>query len=214
MSLKARIASVFSSVAFGSTTAPLHRVLSTSSTPSGRRRGSELLEVRRVARLVGVDEREVDGRLGRQCTERLDRGRDGELDAVVDVGALPRVPTDRRPLLAHVAAQQRAAVGEPTRDAQRRVPGERADLHHAADPQQPREEGHEGALLGRDLHDRQVGHLRPRLVDEPLLHVVGTACSGRGGSPAARRRGRRTSDRQARGQRTRHPRPGSRPGNR
>ena len=95
-----------------------------------------------------------------------------QLDAVGDAGALPRAPGDRGPLLGHVAAQQPAVGGEPARDAQRRVAGERADLDRRARAEQPREHREERALLGRDLHARDRAE-RARLVDQRELHRVG-----------------------------------------
>ena len=69
-------------------------------------------------------------------------------------GACHAVARHGGPLLAHVAAQQRAAGGQATGDAQRRVPGEGADLDGAAGADQPGEQCEQLALIGSDLHAR------------------------------------------------------------
>src|SRR5258708_39545198 len=64
-----------------------------------------------VAVLVGVDEGEVElarETLRQQPVERLERGRDGELDAALDARLLPIAPRDAGPLLAHIAAPELA----------------------------------------------------------------------------------------------------------
>ena len=107
MSLKARIALVLSScrLLVDHRAAP-ERVVDEDH--AVRTQPSEdLLVVARVARLVGVDEREIDGRLCGKRSQRLDRGRDLQLDAIVDAATLPAFARDRRPLFADVAAQQR-----------------------------------------------------------------------------------------------------------
>ena len=91
--------------------------------------------------------------------------------------SLPVLAGDRRPLIAHVAAQQAAVGGQPARHAQRRVAGERADLDGAAGSHQRREHGHERTLLGCDLHpgDATEG---VRLLDQVAQHGVGPGAVG------------------------------------
>ena len=130
-SLNARIATVFSSVDGGvdDRTAPQHVV--DEQHAAGTHPVEDLVGVGAVHRLVGVDEREVDRPLGGQRPQRVDRRRDAQLDPVGDARPRPTRPADRGPLLAHVAAEQPAARCESAGDAQRAVPGERADLDGA-----------------------------------------------------------------------------------
>ncbi len=79
----------------------------------GREPGEELFVVVDVAALVGVDEREVDDGVGRQRAQRLDRGRDPQLDAVVDAGERPVLACDVGPLGTDVAAQQASPSDRP-----------------------------------------------------------------------------------------------------
>ena len=124
-----------------------------------------------IVRLVGVDEREVEPLPRRQGPQRLDRGRDAQLDLVVDAGALPVLPGDGGPLLVDVAAQERAVVRQATGDADRRVPGERPDLDRVPGADEARQQCHERPLLGSDLHHRDAAE-RLGLGDEVPLHVV------------------------------------------
>ena len=66
--------------------------------------------------------------------ERLDTGRDAELDAVVDAGFGPVLAGGRGPLLGDVAAEQVPVGREAPGDAQRRVAGEGADLDRVLRP--------------------------------------------------------------------------------
>ena len=66
---------------------------------------------------------------------------------------------DRRPLLAHVAGDEHAVVGQAAGDADRRVAGEGAELERPAGADRPHQQGHHRPLLGRDLHHRDLAHL-------------------------------------------------------
>ena len=66
--------------------------------------------------------------VGGQRGEGLERGCDAQVDAVGHAGERPVLAGDRGPLLADVAADQRAVGAEAASDAERRVAGERADL--------------------------------------------------------------------------------------
>ena len=81
------------------------------------------------------------------------------------------------PLLADVAAQEAAAVGQAPGDADRGVAGERADLDREAGVDEPGQQRHERALLGRDLHHADAPERRSRL-DQRLLHGVGRRAVG------------------------------------
>ncbi len=70
--------------------------------------GQHLFVVLGVARLVGVDEREVELLAWRQCAQGFQARADPELDPVGDPGFLPRRAGDRGPLLADVTAQPAA----------------------------------------------------------------------------------------------------------
>jgi hypothetical protein len=135
--------------------------------------GHDLLEVRRVAGLVGVDEREVQEGLGGQRAQGLDGRRDPQLDAVGDPGPLPVAPRDRRPLLAHVAGEQVPVVGQAAGDADRGVAGERADLHRLPGTDQAHQQSEELALVVRDLHAGAVAELAVGLRGEVAEHLVG-----------------------------------------
>ena len=70
----------------------------------------------------------------------------------VDARPRPRPPGDGRVLLADVAAQQVAAGRQAAGDADRREPGERADLDGLAGADEAGEQRQQGALVGADLH--------------------------------------------------------------
>ncbi len=122
--------------------------------PTGSQPAHDLLVVRRVGRLVGVDERDVDDRLGVERAQCVQRGGDAQVDPVVDARPLPVRPADRGPLLADVAGEQAAAGGQAAGDAQGRVAGEDADLDGEAGAGQPGQHGEQRALVGGDLHVR------------------------------------------------------------
>src|SRR5439155_3990688 len=105
-----------------------------------------------VALLVGVDEGEIDLRRPRQGAKRVEGRRDLQRDALGDAGPREVAPRDGRPLLAHVAAQEVAARGEPARDGDGAVAREGADLDGAARADQASEPAEERRLLDRDLH--------------------------------------------------------------
>ena len=133
----------------------------------------DLVVVRRIRGLVGVDEREVELLLARQRAQRLDRGPDLELDALGDLGTLPRVAGDGRPLLTHVAAQELAADAEAARDGERRVPGERADFDGPLRAHRAHDHLHEDGLVVTDLHDRAIAGLLARDLLQLDLMAVG-----------------------------------------
>ena len=144
---------------------------------TGTEAGDELLGVGAVARLVGIDEGQVDHGIGRERPQRLDRRGDAQVDAIGDAGRLPVAPADRRPLVADVARDHAAALSEPAGQAQGRVAGERPDLDDGPRPDQPGQQGHERALLRRDLHHRDAAELL-RLGDQRLLMRVGRRAVG------------------------------------
>jgi len=127
MSLNARIAFVLSSVAFLSITAPLQSVFDQDHAVRPEPR-EDLLEVARVARLsASMNARSIDGSVGSARSVSIA----GAILSSMRWSTPPRFQPSRAiavPLLADVAAQQLAVDAEPARDAQRRVPGKRADL--------------------------------------------------------------------------------------
>jgi hypothetical protein len=113
----------------------------------------------------------------RQRLERLDTWRDAELDATLDTGLLAVLARDRRPFFGDIATEQVPVCREAARDAQRRVAGERPDLDRVARADELSEQGHERALLRRDLHHRDPAECGG-LLDQRTLHVVrrGAVC--------------------------------------
>ena len=140
--------------------------------PPRRSTRDELLEVLDVAGLVGVDEGDVDGLVGRQRAQRLERRGDAQFDAVREAGALPRRPGPRREVLADVAAQQTAAGAQSAGDADRRVSRERADLDGERRAGEEREGGQQRSLVGTHLHPGGTPQLR-RVGAQVLEHGVG-----------------------------------------
>ena len=70
----------------------------------------------------------------------------------VEAGRDPGLAGDRRVLLADVAAQQVTARGQAPGDADRREPGERADLDGLAGADEAGQQRQQRALVGADLH--------------------------------------------------------------
>jgi hypothetical protein len=66
---------------------------------TGAQAADQLLVVERVAGLVGVDEREVEDRLGGQRPQGGERRGDPQVDPFLKAGPLPVAPGDRGPLL-------------------------------------------------------------------------------------------------------------------
>ena len=112
----------------------------------------DLVVVGLVRPLVGVDKGQIDGRVIRQRGQCLGRGGDHHLDPVGHPGPVPVRPPDTHPLVAHVAAQQTPARGQPSGDGQGREAGKGAHLHGKAHVEQAGKHGHEGGLLGGNLH--------------------------------------------------------------
>jgi LacI family transcriptional regulator len=110
----------------------------------------DLAPVAEVAVLIGVDEREVEQFGIRQRAQRLDGRAKPQLYPVLQGRLLPVLPGHRGPLLVDVTAQQPSAVRQPAGDADRGVPGERADLDGRRGPGELGQQGHERPLLGGD----------------------------------------------------------------
>ncbi len=127
-----------------------------------------LLVVGVVARLVGVDERQVEP-IGPERREGVGGRGDPQLDELGDSGRFPRATRDGGPLVAHVAAQHRAVGREGECHRRRAIAGERADLDDAPCPDRPNEERHERPLLWRDLH----------LVLRQGRRLIAEGCKGR-----------------------------------
>ena len=138
----------------------------------------DLVPVPDVARLVGVDEGQVERWPGRQRAQGVQRRADAQLDPVRDPGLLPVSPCDRRPLLADVAAEQPPAVGQAAGQADRRVAGEGTDLDGVGDTGDPGQQGHEGALLRADLHDGRGREPPGCLIRELTEHRIGRGTVG------------------------------------
>jgi len=116
--------------------------------------GQHLFVVLGVAGLVGVDEREVELLARWQCAQGFQARTDPQLDPVGDPGFLPRRAGNRGPLLADVTAQQMPAGTQASRHGQRRIAGERADLHRAGGSHGPDQHLHQHRLVIADLHNR------------------------------------------------------------
>ena len=71
-----------------------------------------------------------------------------------------------------LAAIELAVLGQPARDADRRVAGEGADLDRAPGADRAREQRHERALVGGDLHHRHVALVALGLGREAASSVV------------------------------------------
>jgi hypothetical protein len=117
-----------------------------------------------IASFIGVDETKVIlARLPRfdARVERFSRGCELQFDDIVDLRISPIATRLRRPLFGDVAGEQFGAdwmkVLHRQRNSGRGIAGENADLEHALGVQHAREDLHERALLGADLHLR-IGH--------------------------------------------------------
>jgi hypothetical protein len=71
---------------------------------------------------------------------------------VRDTRALPEAARDVGPFLAHVAGHDAAVVGQRERHRERAVAGEDPDLDAAPRTRELRQQRHELALVGADLH--------------------------------------------------------------
>ncbi len=109
-----------------------------------------------VARLVGIDEREVEAAcLARreQRVERLDAGPESEIDAIRHASFAPEGLADRGPLGADVTRDQLAIRWQRERHGERGVTGVGAELDAPLRADQPHEQRHQCALVRTDLHD-------------------------------------------------------------
>jgi branched-chain amino acid transport system ATP-binding protein len=113
--------------------------------------GQHLAPVVQVAALVRVDERDVELGRARQLAQRPVSRTEAQLDPVAETRLLPVLLRDRGPLRVDVAADQVPVRGEPAGDADGGVTGEGADLDPGGRAGQLGQQGHERALLGRDL---------------------------------------------------------------
>ena len=166
-----------------------------------------LLEVVGVAGLVGVDEDEVEVLALGQLAKRLGGGAGDDLDTVGDAGRLEVARRRLGVLLGELEAEQAAGRRQPAGDRDRRVAGEGPDLERLLRADRAREELHERALVGRDLHRRDRAHRRRFLLDaredlvlaRPVLDHVGVevvvelrcTCSSRASPPCVAERPQR-----------------------
>ncbi len=103
--------------------------------------------------------------------QRVGGGADADLDPVGDARVGEVRGGDLGVLLGKLAGDQPSAGREPAGDADRRVAGEGAELERLAHPDRLAEEGHEGALVGGDLHPRDPAH-RCGLGGDAREHLV------------------------------------------
>src|SRR5699024_9393746 len=89
-----------------------------------------------------------------------------------DPGAFPVTAGHRGPLLADVQSQERAVLGQTTRETDRGVTGEGSDLHDVPGAVDPGEQGGENTLLGADLHALAVGKEPGRFLDQVTQNGV------------------------------------------
>ncbi len=130
------------------------RVVDADETPWTQQREHALV-VAQVSRLVGIDEGEVEGLAlprGQQSIQRLVRGRQSQVDLVVDSRRPPVTPGDRGPLLADVAGDDAAVVWQRRSHGQGGVTREHPDFDVAARTGEPGQQCHELALFRCDLH--------------------------------------------------------------
>jgi hypothetical protein len=123
--------------------------------PPGRRQLQAALVVGVVARLVGIDEGEVEAPGLAGCdagVEGGERGPEPQVDLVGDAGRLPERSTDRGVGVADVAGEEVAVGRQRERHRQRAVAGEDTHLDAAARADQPHQQRHQLALLRTDLH--------------------------------------------------------------
>ena len=165
-------------MADSSTTRPDHSVLSASSSPPGPDARHQLLVVRRVAALVGVDEHEVDRRVRRQRLQRLA----GPVPGAARCGRRRRPrPRPRWAIAVYsslTSQHSRSPAGRQTAgDADRRVPGERADLDRSAGADEAGEQRQQGALVGADLHPRGAAERARAVLQRRRASSGGAVCS-------------------------------------
>ena len=127
--------------------------------PPGPQQAQGLLVVVEVADLVGVDEREVERLVGGHRAQRVERRAEAKIDPLGQPRLVEVAARDARPLLADVAGDEQAVVGQPAGDADRRVAGEGAELERPAGADRAHQQVHERPLLGGDLHDRDPAKL-------------------------------------------------------
>jgi hypothetical protein len=128
------------------------------------------LVVRVVARLVRIDEGEVvAARLARgdARVERRERGPELQVDLAGDARGVPERPADAGVVVADVAGEEPAVLGQREGDRERAVAGEDADLDRPPRADDLDEQGEELRLLGADLHARR-GMRAGRLADADL----------------------------------------------
>src|SRR5262249_29568911 len=101
-----------------------------------------------------------------------DGRRDLQLDPVPHAGALPVAARDRGVLLADVAAEQLSVGRQTSRDADRGVAGERADLDRVPRPDQPDQHREQLTLVVGDLHGELRGQVAVRLLGEVAQYDV------------------------------------------
>ena len=122
-----------------------------------------------VVRLVRVDEDEVERPV--EPGDRLERGAEPVVDAIVDSGLFRVAARDRRRLLVHVTRDDPAAGGKRERHRDGRVAGEGPELEHAAGAQAADERAEETALEPADHHLRR-GRLLVRLRGETFEELA------------------------------------------
>ena len=133
----------------------------------------ELGHVVEVRRLVGVDEGDVEALLDGEGPQRVEARAEAELDPVADAGLVPVPAADRRPLLAHVEAEEPAVGRQGPGHGEGRVSGERADLDGLPGAHERHEHGHEGALVRADL-------IRDRPPVRSAFSATSRSCSSSG----------------------------------
>ena len=86
------------------------------------------------------------------CVKGLNRRLQHQLDLAGHSGAVPVRPAHLRVLVADVAGEDAAVIGQRQRGRQRTVSGEDTDLDRAAGAEQLDQHLQQRALLRRDLH--------------------------------------------------------------
>jgi hypothetical protein len=84
--------------------------------------------------------------------ERLERGSNPQINAILEAGLGPIPARDRRVLIGDVSAHHAAVVWQSETDGERAVAGERANLDVAAGTHQAGQHGHQRALFRGNLH--------------------------------------------------------------
>jgi hypothetical protein len=125
-----------------------------------RSRARELereLEIRRVARLVGVDEDQVErpGTIGDQRAQRLECGLCSHLDDTADLRPLEVGPRDFGVVRVRLDRDHPPVRGNRPRQPDRAVAGQRAQLEHGPCADRPCEQVQQLPLERRDFVRRQ-----------------------------------------------------------